>query len=117
MLPKKKRYWVWCTEQPLAVEGKDGWAYGDRVRNKIGTLTKITHQFIRDENGKLARDTNGKLVGMKKLDKPIISFKPKKRLPSRVICPHCKKKFKPRIRECHDEGCWHVYVPAHKKLV
>ncbi len=39
------------------------------------------------------------------------------KLPNKVICPACKKKFKPRIRECHDPDCWHVYVPAHKKVV
>lgn len=39
------------------------------------------------------------------------------KLPNKVVCPDCKKKFKPRIRECHDPNCWHVYLPAHKKLV
>ena len=40
-----------------------------------------------------------------------------KRLPIRVTCPDCKKRFRPRIRECHDPNCWHVYIPAHKKEV
>jgi len=39
------------------------------------------------------------------------------RIPSKVTCPDCKKRFKPRVRECHDPGCWHVYLPAHKKVV
>jgi hypothetical protein len=40
-----------------------------------------------------------------------------KMIPSKVKCPDCKKRFKPRVRECHDENCWHVYLPAHKKMV
>jgi hypothetical protein len=39
----------------------------------------------------------------------------RKRLPARVKCPLCKKRFTPRVRECEDPGCWHVYVPPHKK--
>ena len=39
------------------------------------------------------------------------------KLPSKITCPLCKKRFKPRVRMCHDEGCWHVYLPAHKKMV
>ena len=117
MLPKKKRYWVWCTEKPLAVKGENSLFLGKRVRNKIGKLEWTTCKLARDENGKLARDENGKLVGLVNLNKSCVKFMPRETLPSRVICPNCKKKFKPRIRECHDEGCWHVYVPAHKKLV
>ncbi|MGZ8887690.1 MAG: hypothetical protein ACXW1A_05440 [Nitrososphaeraceae archaeon] len=37
-------------------------------------------------------------------------------VPSKIKCPLCKKRFKPRIRTCGDNGCWHVYVPPHKKL-
>ena len=39
-----------------------------------------------------------------------------KSLPNRVTCPICKRRFKPRIRECYDQNCWHVYIPAHKTL-
>lgn len=39
----------------------------------------------------------------------------RKQFPKRVMCPDCKQKFKPRIRECDDIGCWHMYIPAHKK--
>jgi len=55
----------------------------------------------------------GKRIGNKVINKQgrIDKF------PKKVICPDCKKKFKPRIRECHDPNCWHVYLPAHKKLV
>lgn len=39
-----------------------------------------------------------------------------KKLPAKIKCPLCKKKFKPRIRECGDANCWHVWIPPHKKL-
>ena len=32
----------------------------------------------------------------------------------KIKCPRCGRKLKPRIRECHDAGCWHLYVPIHK---
>ena len=38
------------------------------------------------------------------------------KVPSKVKCPLCKKKFKPRVRPCSDRGCWHAYVPPHKVL-
>lgn len=34
----------------------------------------------------------------------------------KVTCPLCKHRFQPRIKECNDQGCWHVYVPPHKYL-
>ena len=37
------------------------------------------------------------------------------KIPNRVVCPDCKKRFKPRVRQCFDHNCWHVYLPAHKK--
>lgn len=55
----------------------------------------------------------GKRVGNKVID----SQGKVDKLPKKVVCPDCKKKFKPRVRECHDPNCWHVYLPAHKKLV
>ncbi len=55
----------------------------------------------------LGKRIRNKVVGSNKVSK----------LPKKVICPDCKKKFKPRIRECFDPGCWHVYVPAHKKII
>ena len=39
------------------------------------------------------------------------------KLPSKVRCPNCGKQFKPRIKECEDLDCWHIYIPAHKKWV
>lgn len=38
-------------------------------------------------------------------------------VPPRVKCPSCKKRFKPRVRECHDKDCWHIYLPAHKCMI
>jgi hypothetical protein len=38
------------------------------------------------------------------------------KVPSKITCPFCKKRFKPRLRSCGDEGCWHLYLPPHKKL-
>lgn len=38
-----------------------------------------------------------------------------KKAPKRVVCPKCKKRFHPFTRECHDEGCFHLYLPKHKK--
>jgi len=34
--------------------------------------------------------------------------------PKKVVCPKCKRRLKPRIRECQDTGCWHMSVPPHK---
>jgi hypothetical protein len=36
-------------------------------------------------------------------------------IPSSIRCPNCGKAFKPRVRECMDQNCWHIDVPAHKK--
>ncbi len=44
-------------------------------------------------------------------------IKPERKIPVRIKCPDCKKRFKPRIRDCGDGNCWHVFLPAHKKLV
>lgn len=33
---------------------------------------------------------------------------------ARVRCSKCKQRFEPIVRECHDPGCWHVYLPKHK---
>ena len=57
--------------------------------------------------------TLGKRVGNKVINR----LRGVDKLPNKVVCPDCKNKFKPRVRECHDLGCWHVYLPAHKKLV
>lgn len=37
--------------------------------------------------------------------------------PKRTRCVVCKKRFMSFIRECHDAGCYHVYLPKHKKPV
>lgn len=55
----------------------------------------------------------GKRIGNKVINKQGKVDK----IPTKVVCPDCKKKFKPRVRECNDPGCWHVYLPAHKKIV
>lgn len=39
------------------------------------------------------------------------------KLPNKVKCPDCGKRFSPRVRQCHDENCWHIYIPAHKKEI
>lgn len=36
------------------------------------------------------------------------------RIPSKVTCDRCKKRFKPRVRMCMDDDCWHMFVPPHK---
>lgn len=38
-----------------------------------------------------------------------------KKLPRKYKCLKCKRKFKPRIKFCEDEGCAHAYLRAHKK--
>ena len=38
-------------------------------------------------------------------------------IPSFVRCPRCGKAFKPRVRECADQNCWHIDIPPHKALV
>lgn len=38
-------------------------------------------------------------------------------IPAAVRCPLCGKAFKPRVRECMDQNCWHIDIPPHKKYV
>lgn len=45
-----------------------------------------------------------------------IMNQPKPRV-DRIICPHCKKKFNPRVHDCGDGNCWHAFLPPHKKWV
>lgn len=47
----------------------------------------------------------------------LIQERSKLKIPSKIKCPYCKKKFNPRVRECNDMNCWHVYIPAHKKEI
>jgi hypothetical protein len=38
--------------------------------------------------------------------------------PSRVTCPHCKRRMKPTTYDCeypYGPACWHYGVPPHKK--
>jgi hypothetical protein len=37
--------------------------------------------------------------------------------PMRVRCPDCKRRLMTFLRECHDPGCFHAYLPKHKKPV
>lgn len=43
------------------------------------------------------------------------------KIPARVRCQKCKKRFKPFVKECDDSNdnyrCVHVYMPKHKKSV
>lgn len=41
----------------------------------------------------------------------------RKQVGARVRCPKCKQRFEPIVKECHDPGCWHVYMPKHKEKV
>jgi len=40
-------------------------------------------------------------------------LRPKRK--KKIKCPICGRKLRPRIRQCHDSGCWHMYVPVHKR--
>ncbi len=40
-----------------------------------------------------------------------------KAAPKTMRCPDCNKQLKTIVQECHDPGCWHVYMPAHKKFI
>jgi hypothetical protein len=46
----------------------------------------------------------------------ITKHEAEKRAPAYIICPICKRKFKPRVFECHDPGCWHTDVPKGHKI-
>lgn len=39
----------------------------------------------------------------------------KERKQRRVRCQKCKKRFMTIWKECQDAGCWHEYLPKHKK--
>lgn len=41
----------------------------------------------------------------------------KKSFPKKMRCSSCKKNICLFVRECDDEGCYHLYMPAHKKPV
>ena len=43
--------------------------------------------------------------------------KEKVKLSKFVKCPDCKKRFLAKHRECEDNGCWHTYLPSHKKWI
>jgi hypothetical protein len=45
---------------------------------------------------------------------PHKSIRKLKKTPTRVRCHKCKKRFKPFVKECDDEGCIHLYLPKHK---
>jgi len=34
----------------------------------------------------------------------------------KIRCPDCNKQLKVFSRECDDAGCYHFYMPKHKKL-
>lgn len=36
------------------------------------------------------------------------------KVPIRITCPKCKRRFRPSIMECGDPGCKHMYLPPHK---
>ena len=38
----------------------------------------------------------------------------KQKIPNKITCPDCKRRLKPRVRQCDDTNCWHVCLPAHK---
>jgi hypothetical protein len=57
------------------------------------------------ENEDIHLDVWGSTLKGKRLKKP----------PTKIRCPKCKKRFKPFVRECQDNGCWHLYLPKHKK--
>lgn len=37
--------------------------------------------------------------------------------PRRYRCPKCKKRFMTIFKECHDDNCWHEYLPKHKRII
>jgi hypothetical protein len=41
----------------------------------------------------------------------------RKQVGARVRCPKCKQRFEPIVKECHDPGCWHVFMPKHKERI
>ena len=41
-------------------------------------------------------------------------FEKKRPKARKVRCPECNKYLTQQIRECEDEGCWHVKIPPHK---
>lgn len=90
---KKRKTSVWCSKeaQPINISGY-GFVYN---YNKYGSkFRKCKQNYLKIHN------TNKDL-----------------KVPPKVKCPLCKKRFKPRIRQCHDSGCWHFFVPPHKKVV
>lgn len=91
MKAKKKRKWVWCSQTAIDLDLHTWSHYADRPLTKRRPNTARTAKEAQ---------TNAR----KNLQ-----------VPSKIKCPLCKKKFKPRVRECHDRGCWHIFVPPHKK--
>ncbi len=93
-LLKKRKQYIWCSyvERPFRING-------------------LSHVYNYNKYGNKFKELRGKSY------LKIFGTNKNFTVPSLVKCPDCGKRFKPRVRQCHDDGCWHFYIPPHKKII
>lgn len=87
MILKKKKIRVWCSKRPTPVDLPGTGYMGYELRGRR----------LIPKKGRWSKD--------------------RFTIPSLVKCPTCGKRFKPKVRDCGDDGCWHVSGPAHKREI
>lgn len=105
MLLKDKKIRVWCKEKPTSIN--------DLVEEDSCSVSNYPFFFYGEKKGKKIQ-IQGRDIQKNQLYKGV---KKKLSIPAKIKCPDCGKRFAPRIRECSDSNCWHVYLPAHKKEI
>ena len=79
----------------------------NKARRKLVWCSE-TPLYVANHNGK--REGSKICSGKSHMGRPY-------HVPAKVRCPLCGKAFKPRVRECMDQNCWHIDIPPHKKYV
>ncbi|KKK71424.1 hypothetical protein LCGC14_2914060, partial [marine sediment metagenome] len=87
----------------------------DSLSRQFNMLVLVGNHDTSDKSMKVHNLHWMKALGINVVDKPLhigmIAYTPRtpNRRPNRkkkIKCPKCGRKLKPRIRECHDPGCW-----------
>jgi hypothetical protein len=90
MIPKARKIKVWCTTKPTPIEI-------DKNHSIYDYDKRSPTCFVKHRQDKSKSNT----------------FK----IPTYVRCKDCNKRLKIKTSECGDLGCWHFYLPPHKKTI
>lgn len=103
MILKDRKIRVWCKREHTSLY--------ELIKEDSCSVLNYPFSFFGEKIGKNIH------IKERELNKRQIYKGTKKKIsiPSKIKCPDCGKRFNPKIRECEDKGCWHVYLPAHKK--